>query len=391
MQRYGLSDKTSGGAIEMSTYAEDKRLMDRAARAALRGAGNVEPNPTVGCVILSRDGQIVTGRHHRYGDLHAEADAVQRARRQGIELEGARVYVTLEPCTHVGKQPACAPMLASCGIGELIYAMPDPSEQAAGGAHILSQAGVHVRQFSGSALAVYTSAAFRKRVQHGMPWVIAKWAQTIDGAIATRTGDSKWISCNRSRRDVHRLRGRVDAVLTGIGTVRADNPKLTVRGVPSRRTAHAVVIDPRGEVIEIHALAQRAGVLSIGLSPQHVQAGEAGRPSVTPGVGYRLGRRLSSTDSDEKLDLRALLKNLYEVDNVTNVLVEAGPGLVSELMREDLLDELRVYVAPRLLGDSGGMRSIEVGPAASIGDAVEWDLVHSKRFDSDMRLTYMKQ
>lgn len=367
-----------------------KRLMDRAARAALRGSGCVEPNPTVGCVIETRSGELITARHGVYGGLHAEAAAVARAKQMGLDVTGARCIVTLEPCAHVGKQPPCSHMLVREGVGEVVFAVQDPHEQGQGGAAILDAGGIAWREWGLSKLAMYSSAAFRKRVTEGLPWVIVKWAQTIDGAIATRKGESKWVSNKQSRRDVHRLRGRVDAVLTGMGTVRADDPLLNVRGVIARREPVAVVLDPRGELGEGvgRSLAHRGRVISVGGARVH----ETGNGEfLEGGIGYRH----VAVDGSGHADLRAVLRQLLQRDGVSTVLVEAGPGVISKLFEAKLVDELRVYVAPGVLGDAEGMRAVSLGEMMRMPGSDDarggWRLCHAKRFSDDLRLTYVRR
>ncbi|MFI4882116.1 MAG: bifunctional diaminohydroxyphosphoribosylaminopyrimidine deaminase/5-amino-6-(5-phosphoribosylamino)uracil reductase RibD, partial [Phycisphaerales bacterium JB064] len=197
---------------------DDKHYLDMAARLALLGLGRVEPNPMVGCVIV-RDGRVLgAGAHRVFGQPHAERRAIEDAKCKGHDLRGATAYVTLEPCAHTGKQPPCTDALLEAGIAQVVYAAADPHPDARGGASVLESASVRVRQSNASQLATAVSAPFRQRVLEGRPWVIAKWAQTLDGRIATRAGDSQWISSRASRRRVHALRGRVDAILTGMGT-----------------------------------------------------------------------------------------------------------------------------------------------------------------------------
>src|SRR5262245_31119451 len=209
-------------------------MLDLAARLALLGAGRVEPNPMVGAALV-HDGRVIgLGHHHRFGDLHAERAAMINCRKRGNDPRGSTLYVTLEPCRHFGKQPPCTDAIIEAGISRVIYAREDPAEVSGGGAAVLRAHGIPCDLSSLSPFATGISDPFVKRIRTGLPWVTAKWAQTIDGRIATRTGESKWISGELARRRVHRLRGSVDAILTGIGTADTDDQMLTARAVPTR-------------------------------------------------------------------------------------------------------------------------------------------------------------
>ena len=203
--------------------SEAREMLDLAARLAMRAAGDVEPNPMVGCVIV-RPGEgdlasrIIGRGHHRFfGEEHAEAEALADCCRRGQSPRGATMYVTLEPCNHQGKQPPCTDAIIAAGIGRVVCARRDPNPAAAGGEGKLRAAGIDCEVNDSSVLATRLADPFAKRVTTGLPWVIAKWAQTIDGWIATRTGESKWISGAPSRNKVHRIRARVDAIITAIG------------------------------------------------------------------------------------------------------------------------------------------------------------------------------
>ncbi|MBC7833652.1 MAG: bifunctional diaminohydroxyphosphoribosylaminopyrimidine deaminase/5-amino-6-(5-phosphoribosylamino)uracil reductase RibD, partial [Phycisphaerales bacterium] len=222
----------------------DKRFLDLAARAALRAAGHVEPNPMVGAVIVKEGKPIGIGHHLRFGGPHAEPLALADCASRGHDPRGGTLYVTLEPCSGYGKQPPCTLAVLGAGIKEVVFARADPNPLKAGGAAQLESLGVKSRLSPASPLASSLSDAFVTRLHHGRPLVIAKWAQTIDGRVATRAGDSKWISSSASRCAVHRLRARVDVVLTGSGTIIADDPMLTGRDIYlARRRAVRVIVD----------------------------------------------------------------------------------------------------------------------------------------------------
>src|SRR5262245_3997728 len=229
--------------------------MRRALELAERGRGYVEPNPLVGAVVV-RDRHVVgEGWHERYGAAHAEVNALAAA---GEAARGATLYLTLEPCCHQGKTPPCTEAILRAGVGRVVAAMRDPFPEVAGqGAARLQAAGVAVELGQGEPDARRLNAPYLKLLASGRPYVHAKWAMTLDGKIATRTGDSKWISNEASRRHVHELRGRMDAIVVGIGTVLADDPLLTARP-PGPRTPARVVLDRRGRTPLTSNLARTA-------------------------------------------------------------------------------------------------------------------------------------
>ena len=270
----------------------------------------------VGCVLVRNDQVIGEGWHQRYGGPHAEVEAVRDAKSRGNDVAGATVYVTLEPCSHFGKTPPCADMLIEARVARVVAAMADPFPEVSGrGLERMRQAGIDVEVGVGQREAREQLAPYLKRVQHGLPWVIAKWAQTLDGKIATATGHSQWISNPASRRRVHELRGRVDAILVGVGTVIADDPSLTARKVEVKRVARRLVADRSGRM------------------PQDAKMLHDGGPPVTV---------LRGSLKEELQKLAA--------EGVTNVLVEGGAHLAGALLNEGLIDELRVYVAPSWRG-----------------------------------------
>jgi diaminohydroxyphosphoribosylaminopyrimidine deaminase/5-amino-6-(5-phosphoribosylamino)uracil reductase len=377
-----------------SQPVRDRAMLDLAARAARRAQGMAEPNPLVGCVLADANGRVLAvGHHTRFGGPHAEIEAIRAARARGVDPRGATAFVTLEPCNHQGKTPPCAAALIEAGITEVVIARPDPNPIAMGGADALRAAGVAVRFTDASPNAVRLTDPFVRRVETGLPWVIAKWAQSIDGRIATRTGDSKWISNERSRALVHRWRSRVDAVLTGIGTVLADDPRLDARiGLSPRRTALRAVVDAALRTpttsnlartanelpvvifcAEDHADSQRArGLHSAGVEvvPVPRQAGAAGSGAAQP------------------LDLTHALRWLAVERGASNVLVEAGPGLVGSLARQGLIDECRVFVAPFLMGDPAALPAADVGALTRIADARRFTAERPRRVGDDALLVF---
>ncbi len=368
----------------------DRGLLDLAARLALRGAGRVEPNPMVGCVIVSRGRVIGLGHHRRFGGIHAEVEALNDCARRGEDPRGATVYCTLEPCNAVGTHPPCVEALIEARVARVVFARRDPNPLKGGGKETLLAGGVDAELSELSPLATGVGAPFAKRIETGLPWVIAKWAQTIDGRIATRTGESKWISSERSRRRVHLLRARVDAILTGIGTALADDPLLTARGVPVRRVARRVVADSDLDLPPDSKLARTAddAPVLVACHEELMSAGiTASRVRMLTSRGVKLVG-VSRSPRGWGLDLAHLLRVLAREHQVSTLLVEAGPGLLGSLFDASLVDEAVVYVAPMMLGDEQAKAVATGRVAESLGMANRFKLWRVKPLGDDVELTY---
>jgi diaminohydroxyphosphoribosylaminopyrimidine deaminase/5-amino-6-(5-phosphoribosylamino)uracil reductase len=370
--------------------SHDRARLDLAARLALRGAGRVEPNPMVGCVIERHGRLIGLGHHMRFGGLHAENEALNDCARRGEDPRGGTVYCTLEPCNGVGAHPPCVRALIEAGIARVVFARRDPNPLKRGGMEALHAAGIDAVCSDASALAAGVGAPFVKRVETGMPWVIAKWAQTIDGRIATRTGESRWISSERSRRRVHRLRARVDAILTGIGTALADDPLLTARGVTVRRVARRVVADSDLDLPPDSKLARTAddAPVLVACHEELVSAGiTASRVRMLTSRGVKL-LGVARSPKGWGIDLAHLLRVLAGEHEVSTLLVEAGPGLLGSLFDADLVDEAVVHVAPMMLGDEHAKAVATGRVAESLGMANRFRLWRVKPLGDDVELTY---
>ncbi len=307
----------------------------------------------VGAVVARDDGRVVaSGRHAAFGGPHAEAAALADCAARGIDPEGLTMAVTLEPCSHHGKTPPCAEALIEARLARIVVAMVDPFEQVAGrGIAMLREAGIEVAVGVCETEAKRLNEAYLKRIATGLPWVIVKWASTLDGKIAARTGDSKWISNEASRRRVHELRARVDAIMTGIGTVLADDPQLTARGVDVKRVARRVVVDPRGEL------------------PENCRLARAGDVLVSGG------------------DVEATLRRLAQ-EGATNVLVEAGGGLTGDLLAYGLVDQVLAFVCPKLLGDAQAIDPVRGLEMEKIAEAIQLELRGVEQIGQDVLLDY---
>ncbi|MEX2114386.1 MAG: bifunctional diaminohydroxyphosphoribosylaminopyrimidine deaminase/5-amino-6-(5-phosphoribosylamino)uracil reductase RibD [Pirellulales bacterium] len=322
----------------------DASHMARALELAARGEGWVEPNPMVGCVIV-RNGEIVgEGFHERFGGPHAEIEALRQA---GARAAGADVYVTLEPCCHQGKTPPCTQALIAAGVRRVVVAQQDPFLQVAGqGCAELQQAGIDVETGLLEAEAHDLNAPYRKLVISGRPWIIAKWAMTLDGKLATRSGDSRWISCEASRTVVQRIRGRVDAIMVGRNTAATDDPLLTARP-PGARTAARIVLDSAATLTSASQLARTARD-----APVIVAVSAASKTNDRERLTAAGCEVLVCPGTTHAERLEWLLDELGR-RRFTNVLVEGGGQLLGSLLNLGQIDEVHAFIAPKLIGGQG--------------------------------------
>jgi len=352
----------------MSAAAADLLHMRRALELAEAGRGHVEPNPLVGAVVV-RDGQVVgEGWHERFGAAHAEVAALEAA---GERARGGTLYVTLEPCCHHGKTPPCTDAVIQAGVRRVVAALEDPFPQVAGqGAARLHAAGIAVEVGLAAEDARRQNAPYLKLIQTGRPYVHAKWAMSLDGKIATRTGDSRWISNEASRRRVHELRGRVDGVVAGIGTVLADDPLLTARP-PGPRLPTRVVLDSKARMPIGAKLVQTAHLAPtlVVVSP----AAPADRVEALRGAGCEM--LAPSPDYDGTPKLPQLLDELGR-RRWTNVLVEGGSEVLGRFLDSGAIDEVHVFISPCLLGGQQGKTPIAGRGCDHIADA--WQFGHQK-------------
>lgn len=331
--------------------------MKRALALAERGRGSVEPNPMVGSVLLQGGEIVAQGWTQPYGGPHAEAQMLTDAAERGVATAGGTVCVTLEPCSHFGQTPPCADALIEAKVARVVVATVDPYHEVAGrGIQMLRDAGIAVEVGVMEAEARRLNEAFIKRVTTGLPWVIVKWAQTLDGKTATATGHSQWISNEASREKVHQLRGRMDAIMVGVGTAIADDPLLTARPA---------------EASEIKRIARRLVVDRSGRLPANAKMLRDGGPPVSILAG----------------DLREELKQLAH-DGVTNILVEGGATLVGALLQEKLVDQLLVFTAPKLVGDAMALPAVQGLTCATMDEALALELIDVERWGDDVLLDY---
>lgn len=340
---------------------EHEIWMRRALSLAAQGQGRVEPNPMVGCVLV-RDNQLIgQGFHRQFGQAHAEVEAINDAKQRGLDPEGATAYVTLEPCSHYGKTPPCCLALIAAKVRRVVVATVDPSPHVAGqGIEHLRAAGIEVQVGLLEEEAQALMGPFLMRLRTGLPWVIAKWAMSLDGKIATRTGHSQWISGPPARAFVHHLRGRMDGIIVGIGTALADDPALTARlenGQTPSRVATRIVVDRHLRLPLESQLVRTAREVPVfvacepGANSSHRQQLEAA------GVEVWEPPLVANTKFNYADFVRTLLAELSS-RGMTNILVEGGAALLGNLFDQDLIDEQYVFVAPIIIGGTNAISPV---------------------------------
>ena len=341
----------------------DREHLGRAVELAVRGTGHTSPNPVVGAVLV-RDGAVLgEGWHEHVGGPHAEVNAIAAAG----EASGATLYVSLEPCCHTGKQPPCTEAILAAGISRVVVASDDPTEKASGrGLGILRDEGVEVDVADGelAARARRLNQPFRKHARTGRPWVLFKSAMTLDGKVATSTGDSKWISGDPSRARGHRWRAEVDAVAVGVGTALADDPQLTARIDGVTRQPRRVVFDSTARTPVDSQLVQMAPEI-----PLTVVVSRAAPRAATDSLEMAGAEVIVATGENEQARVRSALDQLG-ARGITAVLLEGGPRLAGAFLDAGEIDEVRLFLAPVLLGGRTARDPIEGEGVDRIDDAL---------------------
>lgn len=351
----------------MQRIDTDHEHLARAIELAERGVGGASPNPVVGAVIV-KDQQIVgEGWHDEYGAPHAEVNAIAAA--GDTDLRGATLYVSLEPCCHQGQQPPCTDAIVAAGIGRVVVASDDPTEKASGrGLGILRDEGIQVDVAGGelASRARQQNQAFRKHARTGRPWVLFKAAMSLDGKVATKTGDSKWISSEDSRMLAHRWRAACDAVVVGIGTALADDPQLTARTPEVRHQPRRVVFDATGRLPLDSKLVTAASEV-----PLVVVVSRAAPRANTDALEMAGAQVIVATGENEPGRVRSALDQIGALDPpVTSVLLEGGPHLAGAFLDAGEIDEIRLFLAPLLLGGRSARDPLEGEGVDAISDAL---------------------
>ena len=354
--------------------AQDSLWMAQALQLAERGLYTTSPNPRVGCVLV-RNGDVVgEGWHERAGEPHAEAHALRAA---GDAARGATAYVTLEPCSHHGRTPPCADALIRAGVARVVVAAQDPNPQVAGqGIAKLRAAGIEVECGLMESAAHELNIGFFARMTRGAPWVRSKIAMSLDGRTALANGESKWITGEAARQDVQHWRARSCAVLTGIGTVLADDPQLNVRDIETSRQPLRAVVDSRLQMPPSARLLQQRGAVV------YTATQDAQKIAALEQAGARV---FVLPDASGQVDVAAVLRDLA-AQGCNEVLVEAGSKLNGALLKAGLVDELVLYLAPQLLGDMArGMA--QLGELTSLEQRIELEWKDVRHVGKDLRIT----
>jgi len=364
--------------------AQDQKFMQTALKLARRGISSVEPNPAVGAVITKANQIIGKGWHKKFGGPHAEINAIEDCRTIGVTARGGTMYVTLEPCSHYGKTGPCTDAIISAGLAKVFVAMIDPSSHAGGrGIEQLRRAGIEVETGLCETEARLLNGPFVKFATTGRCWVTLKWAQTIDGKLAwaRQSTEQRWISNEKSRKDVHKLRRRAQAILVGINTVLADDPLLTAR--PSKgKKAVRVVLDNSLRIPSDCRLVRtaRKNPVIVVTKQESLGANPEAAEKLT-GKGVEL---IARPETDNRSNLHFVIDELSR-RGVSHLLVEGGPTILTSLLKEDLADEIIVYIAPKILGSRG--RAGIFGPLGELPDQLDLHYVEVVHFGEDARLS----
>lgn len=363
-----------------SWSTDDRRFMSQALQLAKHGQYSTHPNPRVGCVIVKAGGVIGQGFHERAGEAHAEVRALAQA---GADAEGATAYVTLEPCSHQGRTPPCADALIKAGVTRVVAAMQDPNPKVSGrGLKRIAEAGIEVASGLFEDQALELNQGFVSRMASARPFIRLKMAMSVDGRTAMESGESQWITGPDARQDVQRWRARASAILTSTGTVQHDNPKLTVRDPEllksKREQPIRVVLDSKGVLKGSEAVFdENASVIFV----------IADQKAISKSIESKSNLEILHLQLNEsgRFEASQLMTELAQRE-INELFVEAGAGLAGDLVSQGMVDELLVYVAPKLMGSAA--RSLAELPFESMAQAIELELFDLRMLGHDVRMQY---
>lgn len=355
-----------------------EKYMKKCIKLALKGDGKTSPNPLVGCVVLDKNGkEIATGYHKAYGAPHAEADALNKL---DDEARGGTLIVNLEPCSHHGKTPPCADLIIKKGIKTLVIGMKDPNPDVSGnGAKKCKKAGIEVIETVLHEECAKLNEVFIKNVTQKKVFVAIKTATTLDGKIATKTGDSKWITSENARNEVQKIRNRYDAILTTSSTIINDNPSMTCR-LRNGKNPVKIILDRELKTVPDSKIYTSTG------EKIYIFADETVINAKTPSTSTDVVVIKCKTNNC-KLDLGFIFNKLFEL-GIRSVLIEAGGKLNGELISEDLVDKIYHFVAPKILGDKEGMNAFESRNIDKISDTINFQVESISNFSPDFLIIY---
>jgi diaminohydroxyphosphoribosylaminopyrimidine deaminase/5-amino-6-(5-phosphoribosylamino)uracil reductase len=364
--------------------AADHEHLARSIELAEFGLGRVHPNPMVGALLVRDEKVLGEGWHEECGGPHAEVNAIADATAKGADVAGATLYVSMEPCCHHGKTPPCTDAVIAAGIARVVIASDDPSAKAAGrGPGILRDEGIDVDVADGdlAARARLINQAFRKHARSGRPWILFKSAMTLDGKVATRTGDSQWISDESSRARAHRWRASLDAVAVGIGTALADDPQLTSRVDGVHHQPRRIVFDSTARLPLDSQLVTAAPERAL-----TVVVGRAARRSAVEALEMAGADVIVATGENEPARVRSALDQLGQ-SGVTSILLEGGPHLAGAFLDAGEIDEVRLFLAPLLLGGRAGRDPLEGEGVERISEALRALTLDCERVADDLLIS----
>lgn len=360
-------------------YSElDTSMMRRALALAQNALYSSMPNPRVGCVLLQGDNVIGEGYTQPAGQNHAEIQALKAAQTRGLSIKGATAYVTLEPCSHIGRTLPCIHSLIESGIGRVVVAMEDPNPLVCGtGLQALRDAGIHVQCGLLEEEARELNRGFIQRMQYGKPWVRIKIAVSLDGKTALENGQSQWITSESARKDNHHWRARSCAIMSGIGTVRADDPQLDARDIDTPRQPLKVIVDSKLQITENARLLHRGLTLiaSANIPPEHQE-----KRARLQAHGVNI---IELPNKNGQVDLPALIRKLGE-QAINELHVEAGSHLNGALLEAKCVDEVLIYLAPTILG--AGRDMFRIAPMTSLTERYDLRFHHIEQVGKELRL-----
>ncbi len=368
-----MIEKNSIRQVQMRT---DEFYMQRALELAREGEGRTTPNPPVGAIIVRRDKIIGQGFHQRAGLPHAEVNAIADARNNGERIKGSTIYITLEPCCHFGKTPPCTEAIKEAGIKRVVFSSYDPDPRNNGkSVKILQDAGIEVKTGVLRNETEYLLKPFRTLIEKGRSFVVVKYASTIDGRIAARTGDSKWISCSESLELAHIFRDRYDAILIGSGTLTKDDPRLTVRHTRGRNPVR-FVMSGINEMPSSRKIFTDNSARTIVITKSQKPFGDADIPE---GVEIWHWQSKGEYVSIEEVAIRAAK------EGITSIMIEGGRGIITAALEDGVVDRIHTVIAPSILGE--GISAVGDLRRKSISDALKFDFVDVKKIGRDVLLT----
>ncbi|MGI5949457.1 bifunctional diaminohydroxyphosphoribosylaminopyrimidine deaminase/5-amino-6-(5-phosphoribosylamino)uracil reductase RibD [Peptoniphilus sp.] len=361
---------------------DDDYYMQKAIDLAKKGMGYTMANPLVGCVIVKDDKIIGEGYHEKFGKSHAEVNAINDAKSRGEDLEGATLYVNLEPCSHYGKTPPCANRIVEEKIKRVVIGTEDPFEKVAGrGVKILRDAGIEVEEYVMEDECLNLNERFFAYIENKRPFVVLKSAMSLDGKIATKTGESKWITSEMSRNLSHELRGKLDAIMVGINTVIADDPSLNVRHGNFRHDPIRVVVDSKLRIpLDRKILSEELPSFTIIATTKNYDEEKFETLSSKENV-----KIIVAEEKDGQVDLKDLLEKLMEF-NISSILLEGGGILNASMLKENLVDKFYLFLAPKIIG-SDGRSAIASMDIKSLKDAVEIEITKVEKLSGDILIT----